>query len=89
VFAHGHQNASELPNAFSLLATHGFTWLRVPNYQRRTNCRHAKNYRRRTMENSIPKKITSPKKFKGWQILTASVLFWNLASGEFYKPAVK
>jgi hypothetical protein len=41
------------------------------------------------MENSMPKKIASPKKIKGWQILAASVLFRNLASGEFYKPAVK
>jgi hypothetical protein len=41
VFAHGHPNASELPNAFSLLATHDFTWLRVSNYQQRSNCRHA------------------------------------------------
>jgi hypothetical protein len=41
------------------------------------------------MENTMPKKIASPKNFKGWQILAASVLFWNLASGEFFKPAVK
>jgi len=32
------------------------------------------------MENSIPKKIASPKKFKGWQILTASVYFWKLSN---------
>ena len=43
------------------------------------------------MENSTPEKYLPVKKigastnFKDWQILAASVLFWNLASGEFYK----
>jgi hypothetical protein len=30
------------PKRILIAATHGFTWLPVSNYQRRTNCRHAK-----------------------------------------------